>query len=342
MSERPVPFLFKWRQAIKDSTLPPSSRHIAHALSDFGDEHGGDIWPSIARLAHDSGLRDRAVRMHLKGLERAGWIQIHHRYNKKGQTSSSYTLHIPEGFAAFPYEDRDEETAKYAATESGVTATNDAVTATNDAGDGIPVPTTSPRDLSKENSPLTSPAPTSATASTALVAVRDEEEGEDSPYLLDDEVVVGEVVDEEDRTARLVRLRAEEIAKVSCNSPVGSGGWARFIATTSADLRFRGRVAELTWLLAKKSDEEILEVLCLEASRSPGDRTRARVVLALADSPFYNQVPKGASRLCHWCIVAGDLNAPSVDDCPYGAVQSAHPPAKRPQIVLDAEVVETA
>jgi hypothetical protein len=90
--------LFKWRAAIRDSARSSTERHVAFALSTYGDEDGRDIFPSAERLAHDTGLSIRAVSSSLKALRDCGWLAWVH-----GQHSNRYTLTVPDDFVPDPF-----------------------------------------------------------------------------------------------------------------------------------------------------------------------------------------------------------------------------------------------
>jgi DNA-binding transcriptional ArsR family regulator len=62
-----------WRESIRDSNLPRTTKHVALVLSLRMNE---DLvcWPSQLTIAHEAGLTDRAVRKHLKILRDGGWL----------------------------------------------------------------------------------------------------------------------------------------------------------------------------------------------------------------------------------------------------------------------------
>lgn len=66
--------LFTWRSAICDSELPSTSRHVALTLSLHMSERGDSCFPSVRRLADETGLSRRTVQRHLKELVEAGWL----------------------------------------------------------------------------------------------------------------------------------------------------------------------------------------------------------------------------------------------------------------------------
>ena len=68
--------LFTWRWAVCSADGPPSTtRLVLCVLSNHMNPDGGGAFPSIATLAKETGLSERAVGTHLKIATRAGWIQ---------------------------------------------------------------------------------------------------------------------------------------------------------------------------------------------------------------------------------------------------------------------------
>lgn len=97
MSGHELAPLFSWRAALSDSGLPPTSRHVALALSLYMNERGGSAFPSAGRLSHDTGLSERAVRQHLGGLRDAGWLVLREQGGLKGETrrANRYEACVP-------------------------------------------------------------------------------------------------------------------------------------------------------------------------------------------------------------------------------------------------------
>ena len=60
---------------IRESDLPASARHIFLELSIRSNQEG-ICWPSIGRIARDTGYSENHVRKVLKQLEKARWINI--------------------------------------------------------------------------------------------------------------------------------------------------------------------------------------------------------------------------------------------------------------------------
>jgi hypothetical protein len=175
MAEKTPPLLFRWRAAIRDSARSSTERLVAHVLSDYGNEHGEDIFPSVARLAHDSGLSDKCVRKTLKSLRGAGWLDWTERYNARGQDASLYRLLIPKDFAPDPFDPETErrsvstptETEPSSVTDPSETERRSSETEPGSSRDGTSFTTTSPSNAKR----LTTRSPR-ASRSTMMTASR--------------------------------------------------------------------------------------------------------------------------------------------------------------------------
>ena len=71
--------VFDWRRSICDSTLPPTARHVALTMSIYMNESGGSAFPGGARLARETGLALRTVRVQLAILTDSGWLVVKFR-----------------------------------------------------------------------------------------------------------------------------------------------------------------------------------------------------------------------------------------------------------------------
>lgn len=54
----------------------PPARHLLLLLTNCADDTGDSIFPSVERLARQSGYSERAVRKHIKGLRDVGVLMI--------------------------------------------------------------------------------------------------------------------------------------------------------------------------------------------------------------------------------------------------------------------------
>jgi hypothetical protein len=61
--------LFRWRDAIVNSTLTPTQRFVALVLSLHMDREGDSCWPSLSTLAAETGLSRRTVIRALNDLD---------------------------------------------------------------------------------------------------------------------------------------------------------------------------------------------------------------------------------------------------------------------------------
>lgn len=95
--EHKVKPLYTWRAAICDSDLRPAVRHIALAMSLYMSERGDSAFPGAKRLAHDTGMTERAVRTLLADLSAAGWLDLVVRGGLKGgkRMANVYRASIP-------------------------------------------------------------------------------------------------------------------------------------------------------------------------------------------------------------------------------------------------------
>jgi Helix-turn-helix domain len=66
---------YEWQRAILASDLPSTTKLVLMALSMHLNKGTGLAFPSIRMLMKDTGLSNKAVIKHLRGAERAGWIE---------------------------------------------------------------------------------------------------------------------------------------------------------------------------------------------------------------------------------------------------------------------------
>ena len=90
--------LYTWRGEIGESTLAPTTRHVALALSLYMNEKTVSAFPGPARLAHDTGLHLVTVKDHLRILVKEGWLVVKSRGGLKGEQrhANVYEAHIPD------------------------------------------------------------------------------------------------------------------------------------------------------------------------------------------------------------------------------------------------------
>ena len=78
MSRKRPPF-FNWRQAILESHMGATTKHVLLTLSCHMNDAGESCYPSINRLCHETSLSNRAVITHLRLARDLGWIGVRER-----------------------------------------------------------------------------------------------------------------------------------------------------------------------------------------------------------------------------------------------------------------------
>lgn len=76
---RTRPPFFNWRQAILESDLHATTKHVLLTLSCHMNDAGESCYPSIARLCRETSLSNRAVITHLQMARERGWIGVRER-----------------------------------------------------------------------------------------------------------------------------------------------------------------------------------------------------------------------------------------------------------------------
>lgn len=79
--------------------LPCSEKMVLLMLANYAND-ANQCWPSVARLAADSGLSASKVRKCIVWLEKAGMVQRVMQMRVYGQTANVYTLHLNVAFDA--------------------------------------------------------------------------------------------------------------------------------------------------------------------------------------------------------------------------------------------------
>lgn len=102
--------LFTWRGELScaDCTLPSTTKHVALALSLYMSERGDSAFPGATRLAGDTGLNVRTVRLALQRLVDDGWLELLERGGCKGKArhANRYRATIPNGGATITRDPR--------------------------------------------------------------------------------------------------------------------------------------------------------------------------------------------------------------------------------------------
>lgn len=90
--------LFSWRHAILESDLPSTTRLVLLTLSCHMSDAGDSCFPSVVRLASESGLSKKAVIEHLKIAKEKGWILVSaHGFGGQKWKRHEYVVAVPKG-----------------------------------------------------------------------------------------------------------------------------------------------------------------------------------------------------------------------------------------------------
>ena len=90
--------MFSWRHAILESSLPSTTRHVLLTLSCHMNDVGGSCFPSISRLAYETGLSRQSIITHIHHAKEKGWIKVGlHGFGGQKWKSHDYTIGWPEG-----------------------------------------------------------------------------------------------------------------------------------------------------------------------------------------------------------------------------------------------------
>jgi len=92
--------VWSWRQAITRSGLPSVTRHVLLNLSLYMNEHGEGCFPSMQRMADDTGMSRRSIVNHIGRACEARWIRIE-QHGLRGQRwrRNEYVPMFPKGFS---------------------------------------------------------------------------------------------------------------------------------------------------------------------------------------------------------------------------------------------------
>ena len=65
---------WSWQQAILESALPPTTRHVLLTLATYMNSHGDNCFPSHQTIAKNTGLTVRSVITHIQVAVDAGFL----------------------------------------------------------------------------------------------------------------------------------------------------------------------------------------------------------------------------------------------------------------------------
>jgi hypothetical protein len=89
------------RAVLRLSGLSSTQRLIAVAVGDYADETG-KAWPSVEKLAENTGLNECTVRRNLPKIEESGWLKIVRRGGNRWQNKFEFELSFPPAPDALP------------------------------------------------------------------------------------------------------------------------------------------------------------------------------------------------------------------------------------------------
>lgn len=81
---------FRWEHAIRESDLPPSTRHVLLTMATYMDRDGMNCYPSQEELGRACGMTSRTVRRHVDAAIEAGWL-LKIRQGRHVGRGASYT-----------------------------------------------------------------------------------------------------------------------------------------------------------------------------------------------------------------------------------------------------------
>lgn len=90
--------VWTWRQAILESRLPATTKHVLMVISTHMNDMGEGCYPSTKRVSFLSSLSERAVCEHIGNAVQAGWlISKVHGFNGQGWARNEYQPSWPKG-----------------------------------------------------------------------------------------------------------------------------------------------------------------------------------------------------------------------------------------------------
>lgn len=95
-------FVQRWRQGIADKQvrISPITRLVLHTIGTHMNADGGSCYPSIKRIARESGLAPSTVAEHLRIAGKDGWVRKIKRWRDDGGVSSNkYYARFPDWLA---------------------------------------------------------------------------------------------------------------------------------------------------------------------------------------------------------------------------------------------------
>lgn len=86
-----------WRHAILKADLAPTTRHVLLTISCHMNDVGEGCYPTVATLAEETGLSDRAVFKHIKIATDEGWLEVtKHGFAGQKWANNEYAARFPD------------------------------------------------------------------------------------------------------------------------------------------------------------------------------------------------------------------------------------------------------
>jgi len=88
---------WSWRQAVAESDLAATTKHVLLTLSLFLSDVGEGVFPSLTTMAGLTSLSAKTVREHLQLARSKGWLDKESRFAEGGrQKSNLYVVKYPK------------------------------------------------------------------------------------------------------------------------------------------------------------------------------------------------------------------------------------------------------
>jgi len=104
--------IIDWLEFIWTTDLPSNSKFVAAYLRTYMNAKRDLCWPSVGRIAKETGLSEQTVRTHLKTLEQAGFLQIERSNGGRPSGTNRYKAILPNDANAAIKQIDDANTSK--------------------------------------------------------------------------------------------------------------------------------------------------------------------------------------------------------------------------------------
>ena len=113
----------KWMEALMPTRLTHATKSVAWAISNRCYGLKDESNPSYLLIAKEAGVSAKNIRLHIKELEDAGWLEINQKTNSINRPYNIYTLTYPQ------IEESHDETPQITALTPQITASTPQFTA---------------------------------------------------------------------------------------------------------------------------------------------------------------------------------------------------------------------